>query len=197
MLPRLHTLSSTSAATLLLQSLHDSQPASKLQAAAHLLHSLPLRPAAGLQQQALPSQQQDLAVLAIGAFAPAALAEAAAAPPQDGSLRLQQLLRQLFDLAGAAQAVPAGGSVGSMPPDSVRCAAVQQMGPELFELLDETAQAQLLLVSTMHLPALGPVQSHCMHKMVWSRHAWHRLLPERGPWHTRLMPKPSHPEMQC
>lgn len=159
MLPWLHSLSSTSAATLLLKSLHDSQPASRLQAAAKLLHSLPLRPAAGLQQQGLPSQQQELAVLAIRAFAPAALAEAAAAPPQDGSLNLQQLLRQLLDLSGAAQAVPAGGSVGSMPPDSIRRAAVHQMRPELFELLDETAQAQVLLVSAAHLPAAGPSRS--------------------------------------
>ena len=158
-LPQLNSLSSTLAATLLLQSLHDSQPASRLQAAAHLLQRLPLRPAAGLQQQALPPQQQELAVLATRAFAPAALAEAAAAPPQDGSLSLQQLLRQLLDLSGAAQAVLAGSSAGSMPPDSIRCAAVQQMGPELFKLLDEAAQAQLLLVSTTHLPSTGPSRS--------------------------------------
>ena len=181
-LPQLHSLSSASAATLLLQSLHDSQPASRLQAAARLLHSLPL------QQQALPSQQQELAVLAIKAFAPAALAEAAAAPPQDGSLSLQQLLRQLLDLTGAAQAVPAGTSAGSMPPVSIRCAAVQQMGPELFELLEEAAQAQLLLVSTMHLPAPGPF---------WPNAWWSGPMPgsdhhpARGLLPTWLMPNPS------
>ena len=188
MLPQLNSLSSTSAATLLLQSLHDSQPASRLQAAAHLLQRLPLRPAAGLQQQALSSQQQELAVLAIRAFAPAALAEAAAAPPQEGSLSLQQLLRQLLDLADAAQAVPAGSPAGSMPPDSIRCAAVQQMGPELFELLDEAAQAQLLLVSIAHLPSAYLSWIHCMHRMVWPTNAWHRLLLGRGLPDTDIFP---------